>query len=110
MLVVFPCKNMRDGSTETRPCFCKTQIFDKSQTFTSSYVCMVCVCPAVSLIPVDLLLCVPRHKNKRNVLKMGRERIMNGDVWAEKAKWGEGGNWGNWMEEWQRGKTVWDWL
>lgn len=62
-----------------------------------SYACIVCICPAVSLIPPALLLCPPAQEQ-------GWEK-MNGDVWAEEARM-RGKN----ERMTERGEAVLEWL
>lgn len=62
-----------------------------------SYACIVCICPAVGLIPPALLLCPPAQEQ-------GWEKL-NGDVWAEEART-RGKN----ERMTQRGEAVLEWL
>lgn len=62
-----------------------------------SYVCIVCICPTVILIPPALLLCPPAQEQ-------GWEKL-NGDVWAEEART-RGKN----ERMTERGEAVLEWL
>lgn len=62
-----------------------------------SYACIVCICPAVSLIPPALLLCPPAQEQVWEK--------MNGDVWAEEARTRVKNK-----RMTERGKAVLEWL